>query len=673
MKSFRSLLSAILVMILVCTMSVSAFAYNDVDPANDNLKAIEFVDKLGILPSTWNGDFQPEQYFTRADAVIAAYKMLYGEAIDPTVYESTTLAFNVSSDGDIEDGSTLASYLMWAVDNYLITTNVGDAKFRPAEAVTANELMTILAKITRLVQDPEAIYPDAYTDAFGELAGDIEAGDVPVTREQAAVAIANALVCEEDGTAGEIGVYEDFDGNPLTSLAVKAQRMSSIDLVIRATSTRKLGYDVKNGTLLSNGMDVALGEDLSDYVGYSINITYRDEDGSKTLTEDETILAYSIGSASSTTIPFSSVKISSGNTMVVDIEGSPFNINTSTFLYLNDNPWPINNKDYDLTTLVPALGAESVVGNRPNLQFKCMYTMDSTILTAIFASEARPAKIVGINNGIYSVFDYYKANSANAVSHYNVTDCVFSGTVKVGDYVNFYESNGKCHFTPGTTILSAFDTRSAASGKPTEYILKDGTTIKEHAYFSYGIAPLVKSDDEYLFVVDDSGENYMLTWERYQSNHAGLFVKEIVSDDKTSTHTIKAFNPKTNADVEFKVLYENVDSATEIVVGDYINYSDNGANDVVEQPEQPENAEGEAAPAAETEKTEQTAKKELVVYVTKDVTVKTVEVVIPEGATNYILDTNGNTYYLNQVLQETPVAGTATITLDMAGTVVKFA
>ncbi|MBQ8605968.1 MAG: hypothetical protein IJ408_04465, partial [Clostridia bacterium] len=152
MKTFRSLLAAVLVMILVCSLSVSAFAYNDVDPSNENLAAIEFVDRLGIIPSTWNGDFQPEQYFSRADLVIAAYKMLYGEAIDPTVYESTNLAFNVSSQGDIEDGSALASYLMWAVDNYLITTNVGDALFRPAEPVTANELMTVLAKLTKLVQ-----------------------------------------------------------------------------------------------------------------------------------------------------------------------------------------------------------------------------------------------------------------------------------------------------------------------------------------------------------------------------------------------------------------------------------------------------------------------------------------------------------------------------------------
>lgn len=651
MKTFKSLLSAVLIVILICTLSVSAFAYNDVDPSDESLAAIEFVDRLGIIPSTWNGDFRPEQYFSRADAVMAAYKMLYGEAIDPTVYESTGLPFNVSSQGDIEDGSALASYLMWAADNYLITTNTGSSLFRPAQAVTANELMTLLAKLTRLVQDAEATYPDAYVEAFSELAGDMEAGETPVTRKQAAVAIANALVCDEEGKAGEIGVYEDYDGVPLTSLAVKAQHMASIDLVVRATTNRNLGYDVKNGTLLSNGMDVDLGNDLSDYVGYSINITYRDNDNSKTLTDDEPILAYSVGSAASATVPFSSVKVNAGNNIAVEVESSVVSLNTSTYLYLNDNPWPIGDLTYDLTTLVDSLGTSDFVENRPNFQFKCMYEAESSVLTAVFATEARPAKIVGVNNGIYSVFDYYKASSADAVSHYNVTDCVFSGTVKVGDFVNFYESDGKCYFTPGTTITAELDAKQVIVGSPTEYVLKDGTILREHSFFTYGNTNLV-SGKEYLFIVEDSGENYMLSWEKYQTNHAGLFVDSIVSDDAKAIHTITATNPKTNAQVKFDVTYENVDSSTAIVAGDYINYSDNGADGT--------------APEGETPKA-------LEVFVKKSITKKTINYITPAGATNYIVDADTNEiYYKNQICNAAPESGTATIVLDLAETIIQI-
>ncbi|MBQ8605534.1 MAG: hypothetical protein IJ408_02255, partial [Clostridia bacterium] len=482
---------------------------------------------------------------------------------------------------------------------------------------------------------------------------DIEAGDNPVTREQAAVAIANALVCDEEGKPGEIGVYEDYDGTPLTSLAVKAQHMASIDLVVRATTGRKLGYNVENGTLLSNGMDVDLGDDLSDYVGYSISITYRDNDKSKTLTEDEPILAYSIGSAASATVPFSSIKVNAGNNIIAEIDSSNFAINTSTFMYLNDNPWPVNDLDYDLTTLVSSLGNAAFVENRPNFIFKCMYPMEATTLTAVFATESRPAKIVGVNNGIYSIFDYYKANSENAVSHYNVTDCVFSGTVKVGDFVNFYESNGKCYLTPGTTIVSVLDNKSVIDGMPTEYTLTDGTVLKEHAYFTYGTSPLVANKGEYLFVVEDSGENYMLTWEKFQTNLTGLFVDSIVTDTAKKIHTIEATDPKTNKTVKFDVTFENTDSASAIVAGDYITYSDNGAND--SKP-----AEGEQA-------------KKLEIYVKKDSKTKTVNYVTPEGATNYIKDADtGEIYYKNQVCNSAPASGTATIVLDGANTIVKI-
>ena len=656
MKSIKSLLAALLIVIMTCTMSFSAFAaYNDVDPANDNLEAIEFVDRLGILQSTWNGDFEPEQYFTRADAVKAAYKMLYGTDIDPTLYDSTQLAFTVQNNGDIEDDSTLAAYLQWAVDNYLVTTNVGDSLFRPAEAVTANELMTLLAKILRLVDGDSATYPDDYTDAVKDIVGDLEAGDTPVTREQAAVAIANALVAEEDGTPGEIGVYKDYDGNPLTSLAATALRMSGIDLVIRATVNRPLGFEVKNGVLLSNGMDVDLGEDLSDYVGYSINVTYCDEDNSGTLTEDEDVLTYTIGSASSSTVSFSAVSITAGNNIAINIDSSPLTLSTATYLYLNDSTWPIGDDNYDLTKFATNLGTATSVTNRPNFKFKCMYTADSTTLTAVFATETIPAKIVGINNGIYSVYDYYKAGTDDAIQNFNVTDCVFSNTVKVGDYVNYYVSNGKCYFTPGTTQISAYKARTVAEGSPTEYELSNGSRLTEHAFFNYGTALLVPDTEkekgpEYVFILEDSGENYLLTWENYQTNHTGMFIDEIEAyGDKG--YTVTGTIAKTGEEKKFDVLFDNIDATKDLEVGDYINYSDNGVDPNAEV------AEGETA-------------KELITYVKKTASV-TIQYV---DMGNYLVDSNtGATYYKNQVCNsDADLTGTATLQLDMANTVVKI-
>ena len=649
MKTLKSLLAALLVVVLACTMSVSTLAaYNDVDNANENLKAIEFVDRLGIIQSTWDGDFEPEQYLSRADAVKAVYRMLYGETIDVELYDSSQLEFNVSNEGDIPDDSTLAAYLQWAVDNYLVTTNVADAKFKPAEAITANELMTLIAKVLRLVDADGATYPDDYTEAVKELVGELEAGDTPVTREQAAVVFANALVAEEDGTPGEIGVYTDYDGVPLTSLAATALRMSAIDLVVRATVNRPLGFEVTNGTLLSNGMDVDLGEDLSDYVGYAITVTYCDADGSGTLTEDEKILTFSIGSASSSTVSFSEVAITAGNNITFNV-GSQLTLSTSTYLYLNDAPWPIGDPNYDLTKFAKNLGSATSVTNRPNFKFKCMYTPEGTSLTAVFATESIPAKIVGINNGIYSIYDYYKAGTPDAIQHFSVTNCKFANTVKVGDYVNYYVSNGTCYFTPGTTIVSAFTARSATAGSPTDYELKNGTHLQEHAFFKFGSAPLKPDANEYVFITEDSGANLLITWENVQTNYEPLYINEL--SEKDNAYQIKATNAKTGAKKEFSVLFENVNSTTELAVGDYIDYADNGVDPNAEV------AEGQT-------------KKELITYVIKTAPA-TIEYI---DMGNHIIDVaTSKIYYKNQVCnKDAALTGNAVITLDMAETVVNI-
>ena len=145
-------------------------------------------------------------------------------------------------------------------------------------------------------------------------------------------------LCPPDGTLNELGVYTSFEGEPLDSLAVNVFHMSSVDLIIRATTGKTLGYDVKNGTLLSNGADVDLGEDLSDYVGYGISVTYRDGDNSGTYTEDEDVLTYSIGSTVTATVPLDDLSIASGNSISVVSGSASFQIGSSTFMYLNDDP-----------------------------------------------------------------------------------------------------------------------------------------------------------------------------------------------------------------------------------------------------------------------------------------------------------------------------------------------
>lgn len=581
MKFAKSLIAALLVILLAVTMSVSSYAaYNDVGDDSESLKAIEFVDKLGIIPAAWNGDFYPEQFFTRGDAVKAAYRTLYGKEIDTALYEEGALVLEFSTgdeEGEIRDDSILKYYLAWAVDNQLVTTKIDNSMFYPAEPITANELLTMLAKILCLVEDPEGVQPDTYAEAAAFLSDSVELGDGKITREQAAVLFANAIV-SYDGELGEIGVYEDFDGNPLNSLAVKVFNMSSIDLVVRATKNRNLGYNVKNGTLLSCGADVDLGEDLSEYVGYGINVTYRDTDSSKTYTEDEEILAYSVSSTKTMNATGENLFITSGSTIAISGGDAQLNFGTATYYYLNDDPWPIGDPQYDLVKLVPAIGKVTSIDNRPSLAFKCMQAKETdTVLATVFATEARPGKIVGINKGIYTVYDYYNAGSDSAYRNFDVNNCKFSTTVKVGDYVSFYESNGICYFNPGTAVISAFSSKDVdPTTGGSEYILTDDTILKEQAFFKYGDTLLTANGSMYSFILDTSGTNHLVTWELYKTNHAQLVIKTIDKNTAAQKYAITATDIITKKDVSFEVTFENTESPVAVVAGDFINYSDNG-------------------------------------------------------------------------------------------------
>ena len=669
MKLFKSLLAMLIALTMVLSMGVATFAYTDVQLDNENIQAIEFVDRLGIITSTWNGDFKPDQYLTRADAIIAVYKMLYRSDIDQSLYVDAGLEFvGDGEQGDISESSALKAYLCWAVDNYFVTTNVPNAKFMPSEPITANELLTLLAKVLRLAEDGMN-YPDDYVDAVSGIDMGLEAGETPVTRQQAAVAFMAAILSSE-GASGELGVYTDEDGNPLDSLAAKVFNMSSIDLVVRATTAKPLGYNVKNGTLLSNGADVDLGSDLTEYIGYGIKVTYCDTDNSLTYTEDEEVLTYSVSSTLTETVPLTKVSIKAGNTATVDGEGGSMSLGTSTYLYLNDAPWPVNDEKYDLSKLVASLNGKSTkIVTRPNLRFKCMQAEGEEIITTVFATEEKPGKIMGINNGIYTVYDYYYAGTDKEFRTYNVSDCVFSGTVKVGDFVTFYEASGKTYFAPGNAVVTPLkykeqseitiqegestnvDLVTTVIGISDQFTFNDDSQHLEHAFFKTGDCLLVAKEDlsgpTYTFITDGTEDGYVITWEAYQTNYANLMVKTVAKG--TNKYDITAKNLKTNKDVSFSVAFDNVNSTTPIEVNDILTYSDNG---------------DEEAP---------------IIYIKKTAKV-TATVKYDDVAKQFVDVTTGKIYYFNQmfkgamggtVLNNGDVA-TVTLALDMANTVVYY-
>lgn len=667
MKFVKSLTAMCVMLMLICTLCFSAFAYTDVPADNENIQAIEFVDRLGIITSTWDGDFKPDQYLTRADAIVAVYKMLYNDNINAADYESAALDFVGDGEvGDISDSSALKAYLCWAVDNYLITTNVENSLFKPSEAITANELLTLLAKVLCLVEDGDE-YPDACVEKMSGIETGLEAGDKPVTREQAAVAFTAAIVSAE-GASGELGVYTDEEGNPLDSLAAKVFNMSSIDLVIRATTGKKLGYNVENGVLLSNGADVDLDADLSEYVGYGITVTYSDADKSLTYTEDEEILTYSVSSTISATLTPYNLSITSGNNASLKEGENEFKFSTSTFLYLNEAPWPVEDPNYDLSTLIASLkGVNKIIVNRPNLIFKCMKAPGDEAATTIFATESKPGKVVGINNGIYTIYDYYYAGTAKEYRNYNVLNCKFSTTVKVGDFVSFYEANGICYVDAGNAVTTALKAITSSQlpdyvGYSNEFTFNDDSKHLEHAFFKAGDVALVAKEDltgpKYTFLTDGTDQSFVITWEAFQTNYATLKIVETTPDAANAQNKIKAEDIKTGKVSEFTVKFDNINSATPLAVGDIVTYTD----DYV-APETPD-ANAPTGPSN--------------IYIKKNSPVK-INAYFDETNKCFIDTDTQAVYLLNQFFKGTdgtPLANgdTATVTLnvDLANTVINY-
>lgn len=687
MKLLKSFMALCLALIMVMSMGQAAFAYNDVSSESESLAAIEFVDKMGILPSTWTGDFKPDQDLTRADAIAAIYKMLHKDEINPADYETVSLDFVGEEYGNVKDGSLLKAYLCWAVDNFLVATNTEDGKFYPSQGITANELLTLLAKVLCLVEEGDE-YPDDIVSKMDDIDTGLMSGDDVVSREQGAVAIAAALVSSE-GMGVELGTFVDDEGEPIVSLASQVYNMSKADLVIRATKQKPLGYTVKNDLLLSNGADIELKDDLSEYVGYGISVIYCDADKSGTYTEDEKLLSYSVSSTVCSTVPASKLIIESGNIASADTEDGTISFSTSTYLYLNDMPWPVNDPSYDLSANVLSLNTTVLtILNRPNLTFKVLKAGESEVAISVFAYEPKPGKIVGVNNGIYSIYDYYCAGRSDVIKHFNVKDCEFSGNVKVGDFVSFYESNGTCYIGQGTAVVSAVKkienvevtylapnaTKAEVVANLPQYTFADDSTHFEHVFFTPGDCSVKVStnydeyadepqapetlEPKYTFITDGTEESCIVSYEAYQANYANLVVEALSVVGKNTFITAK--NTKTGKSVEFKVANANINSTTEVKVGDVITYSDNDVKN---------------APDAKPEDI-----KPLVTYVKKTADV-TSTFVYDAYAKTFTDVATGTVYYINQSFVGNLGTGaalssgnTATVTLklDMANTVVAY-
>ena len=590
MKLWRSLLATVLAVMLVLSLSVSAFAYTDVPESDSYYEYVHVVDSLGLIPANTMGDFNPKGYYTRGEALITAYRMINGGDDGLEDYADDLALFE-----DVDSTHPVLPYLNWAYDNNLITNELSEKKFQPAEPISAAEFLTLFVKVGNI--DPNAsassgegeggegggdgagtttgelTYPDSYVDAAYDFAGDIMGDEETITRDMAAMAIAQLLWYQDSDTTIDLTTLEDDQGNRLDCFATNVYGLNKVTLNIRGTANRTMGYDFDGDVLLSNGSVLDTDEDLSKYIGHPMVVTFRDMDRSGTLTEDEEIISYTLNSMMILTPTLTEIALTSHTTFTVSNIGLSFNITNATRFYYNDRIWnedPLNN----LITIAGGVGTSVTIANRPNMVFTVVpseiFDADSgeNLVLEVFVEEHRPAKIVDVSNGKYTLYDYYARGTDAEYVQFDMNDIVFNtASSAVGDYVNFYTSGDTCYILDG----SALSTQITSVGSGNTLNLADGTVLTPHQMYKRSNT-IPKAGEDIIVITEDVEKTYYLAWE-YPTAQEKTPAMIISLTENLDSVTYVLYDCATAEQITIEVAMDNIFATSKIEAGEFIYYS----------------------------------------------------------------------------------------------------
>ncbi len=589
MKLWRSLLAVVLAVMLIASMSVSAFAYTDVLEGDTYYDYVHIVDSLGLIPANNVGDFNPKGYYTRGEALITAYRMINGGDEGKEEYESDMGLFE-----DVDSAHPLLPYLNWAYDNSLITNELEEKKFHPADPISAAEFLTLFVKVGNI--DPNASasegegapmsggdgagttagelsYPESYIDAAYDFAGDILGDEETITREMAAMAIAQLLWYQDSETSIELTTLVDDQGNLLDNLATKVYGLNKVSLTIRATADRTMGFEFDGDVLLSNGSVMSTDEDLSPYIGHPIVVTYRDMDRSNTLTEDEEIISYLVNSLMIVKPEQAEIALTDNTTFTVNTMGMYFYMTNATRFYYNDRLWP-EDPAINLINIAGSTGSKSVIVNRPNMVFTVIPSeifdsvTNNCLILEVFVEEHHPAKIVDVTDGVYTLYDYYARGTDKEYVQFSTDKIVFkTGNSSVGDYVNFYTAGDTCYMLDGSAIKTKID--SVAPGNV--LVLEDGTKLTPHHLYQRSNT-IPEAGKEMVIITEDVAKTHYLAWE-YPNAVEKMSAMIISMTENLETVTYVLHDCTTGQQITIDVLLDNIYATSRIEAGEFIYYS----------------------------------------------------------------------------------------------------
>ena len=591
MRTIKSLLSAIMAVVMIVCMSVSAFAaydeivYDDIHDmyattlSDVYVEYIRFIDKLGIITSHTNGSFDPATKITRGEALKIAYRMLHYNYDELAEYGIVSSPFDELEGGDVSDVALIKPYVAWGEDYQLINSEgVPEKKFEADRFISGEEFVTLITKVCGIASSEDN------TEEYEEFQSvvlegfEIDASVESINREQAAVIVARAMLY--DANVGIIDTemlvsFRDFDGNKLNCLATTIYGCTSTTLTIRATENRPMNYeDVTKEVLLSNGVQVDVGADLSEFVGYNIDVVYLDKDHSDTFTQDEELLTYQMGSPIVNTVPLTEISVNSFASLSGATDIATFAIFSNTTLYLNDDIWPLGDV-YNLTKSIASMDFNNptLITGRPNLELTFIQHGAAENTDVVLATEWIPGKVMTVTNNYISVYSYYDGD----VYVYDDNDVVLKGITnpQSGDYVNFYIASGKLHMTAGTieemdkiATVAVGDVEGIANGTA-----EDATGYYPHLFVNKPTVAVNETVGTVVAVLDSTRASYLAYEEKKATKEVAVEILDIAPDVKGTGADVKVRALDTGKESELTVELKRVFSKDGVIdVGDLYTY-----------------------------------------------------------------------------------------------------
>ena len=596
MRTIKSLLAAVVAVVMIVCMSVSAFAayeevtYDDVHEmygttlSEVNIHYIRFLDKLGILVADTNGSFHPAEKLTRGEALKIAYRMLHYNYDEIAEYESESSTFDEMEGGDITDIALIKPYIAWAEDYQLVNSEyVPEKKFEADRYISGEEFITLITKAVGISTGEDNA--DEY-EAFQEVileGSEVDASTENISREQAAVIVARAMIYDADNgmiDSEMFATFRDFDGNLLNCLATNIYGCNSTTLTVRATANRPMNYEgITKDVLLSNGVLTDCGADLSEFIGYNIDVLYLDKDHSGTFTEDEELLSFQVASPIVNKVPVTELTIQrNDNIGTAYLTGasssSTFSIYANTMMYLNDDVWPLD----DVHNLIKSISVVNFrtptkITGRPNLELTFIQHGSADNADVVLATEWIPGKLMTVTDNYISVYSYYDGS----VHTFDDNDVVLTkiANPQSGDYVNFYLAGDKLHLTAGTVEVMEKITETTIEEKDgiVDSAKEDATGYYEHLFVNKPTMALKELVGPVVAILDSTRTTYLAYEEKKATKDIAVEVLEITPDAEGLTAAIKVRALETGKESELTVDLNRIFSKDGVLdVGDLYTY-----------------------------------------------------------------------------------------------------